>query len=124
PPPANINVAVSSRFAGPSVPKNKYNYDYLAYPTAKNLQFDFSGLPTGQKTFHVYRVKDADGTSSFLTRNQSVWTSVTTKVSGTQEFPRPFWTTSRRRFNPRFCFLAWGFWGLNRRGGGAAGGLP
>lgn len=92
PPPANINVAVSSRFAGPSVPKGKYNYDYLAYPTATKLQFDFSSLPAGQKTFHIYRVKDADGTSSFLTRNQSVWTSVTTKVSGTQEFPRPFWT--------------------------------
>lgn len=92
PPPANINVAVSSRFAGPSVPKGKYNYDYLAYPTATKLKFDFSGLPAGQKTFYIYRVKDANGSPTFLTRNQYVWTSVTTLTSGPQEFPRPFWT--------------------------------
>lgn len=96
PQPVNIDVAVSSRFVSPTVPTGKYNHASMPYPDVSNISFSFSGLPTTPTTFHVFRVKNADGSATGWDVNQTTWKLANTKASGTVKFPAPFWTVDTK----------------------------
>ncbi|MEQ1748807.1 MAG: hypothetical protein ABL974_05260 [Prosthecobacter sp.] len=101
PPEVNIYMDVSSRFVGPTVPKETYNYPYLPYPAASLVTFNYSfnSPPGGTVTFHVYKIQEANGSGTPYNRNHSIWTGTTTKASGSLNFPAPFWTKDTKNPN-------------------------
>lgn len=93
PPQVDINIATSSRFVAPTVPAGQYNHKSMPYPDPSFIQFTYANLPTGkQTTFHMYRIKDANESPTFLDFRQAVWTASNLKASGSFKVPAPFWT--------------------------------